>query len=378
MAYFLAGVANAEIFKGSNLFATAKTLIDSSISIGVSAEDIRAGQGAGLVGKYFHSSTFGLKLSDAMFRLEYIAANVGAEITLGGDVFVDEELTASVGGVLTLGRTCVPMKTGGAKFAYIKLASDRTGTYETKTVGVGVNTVTGVTASAVYCVKYLYTNSAARKIEVSANFIPGTLSVYLTASLFSGDASNVSSGTKVGTVTIKIERFILSGTNEIAMSMTGSSKTSFEGSALAAGGAGCEGGAIYAEIIEVIDGARWFTDAKGLIIEDSNINVTVAEAATLIGTAPTVYAFYTAGSPKLINNTLLTAQESYLAAGNKSKLVYSIIANATGLSINATTGEITGAPAEGTATIKVKGQVGSSTDIAKMDAGMVIIISANP
>ena len=67
---FLAGVANAEIFKGNDLFSTAKTLIDSSITIGVSAEDIRAGQGAKLYGKYFHTSTFDLKMTDAMFRLE--------------------------------------------------------------------------------------------------------------------------------------------------------------------------------------------------------------------------------------------------------------------------------------------------------------------
>ena len=50
MTYFLAGVGNAEILKNGNLFATAKTLTDSSITIGVSAEDIRAGRvyGAGL------------------------------------------------------------------------------------------------------------------------------------------------------------------------------------------------------------------------------------------------------------------------------------------------------------------------------------------
>ena len=45
--YFLAGVANAEIFDGeNNLFATAKALTDSSISIGVNAEEVRGGEGA--------------------------------------------------------------------------------------------------------------------------------------------------------------------------------------------------------------------------------------------------------------------------------------------------------------------------------------------
>lgn len=47
---FIAGVANAEIFNGDQLFASARTLIDSSITIGVSVEDLRAGQGNALWG----------------------------------------------------------------------------------------------------------------------------------------------------------------------------------------------------------------------------------------------------------------------------------------------------------------------------------------
>ena len=40
---FLAGVANAEIFSGDTLFASARTLIDSSITIGITAEELRGG-----------------------------------------------------------------------------------------------------------------------------------------------------------------------------------------------------------------------------------------------------------------------------------------------------------------------------------------------
>ena len=45
MAVFLAGVATAEIFDGNTLFASARTLIDSSITIGVTAEDVRGWEG---------------------------------------------------------------------------------------------------------------------------------------------------------------------------------------------------------------------------------------------------------------------------------------------------------------------------------------------
>lgn len=50
MSVFLAGVANAEIFDGDELFASARTLVDSSITIGVTAEDIRGGMGNTLLG----------------------------------------------------------------------------------------------------------------------------------------------------------------------------------------------------------------------------------------------------------------------------------------------------------------------------------------
>ena len=268
---FLAGVANAEIFKNNDLFATAKTLIDSSITIGVSAEDIRAGQGAKLYGKYFHTSTFDLKLSDAMFRLEYIAANVGSEITLGGDVFAEEAHTAGEGGKITLTREVVPMSEGADKFIYWKKPEDAY--YTTLNLGkeaIANNeiTIAGVTAGQEICVKYLYTNDMARKLNVSANFTPDTVSVYLTANLYSGDATNPSTGTKVGTVTIKVPRFLLSGSQELSMSMTGASNTAFEGSALATKGKGCDNDGIYAEIIEVIND-RTRDDIVQLMIADS-------------------------------------------------------------------------------------------------------------
>ena len=47
---FLAGVANAEIFDGDTLFASARTLIDSSITVGVTQEELRGGQGNALWG----------------------------------------------------------------------------------------------------------------------------------------------------------------------------------------------------------------------------------------------------------------------------------------------------------------------------------------
>lgn len=308
---FLAGVANAEIFKDDNLFATAKTLIDSSITIGVSAEDIRAGQGAKLYGKYFHTSTFDLKLSDAMFKLEYIAANVGSEITLGGDVFAEESHVIE-SNKITLTRTVVPMSEGADKFVYWKKPEDSY--YTTLNLGkqalanneISASQLGGLSNGQEVCVKYLYTNDLARKLSVSANFTPDTVSVYLTANLYSGDANNPSTGTRIGTVTIKVPRFLLSGSQELSMSMTGASTTAFEGSALAAKGKGCENEGIYAEIIEVIND-RTEKDIVQLMIADSEGGIVLGpgEKETL-----EVYGRFGDTSPILIPNSKLTFSSS--------------------------------------------------------------------
>ena len=300
MAYFMAGVANAEIFKGNDLFATAKTLTDSSITIGVTGEDVKAGQGAMLYGKYFHSATMGLKMTDAMFRLEYIAANVGSEIELGGDVFYEEEIEV-VDTKLTLTKPAKALNSGATKkYAYVKKATD---TYYTTYEVAADNTVTLATGSdGKYCVKYLYTNEAARKITINANFTPDTLSVYLTAPLFAGDAADPSTGTKVGSVTIKIPRFLLSGSQELTMNMTGASTTAFEGSALAANPEGCEGNAIYAEIIEVIKD-RTLDKLITLAIENSDegIKLKKGESTTLA-----VYGRFADCAPALVPNSGLS------------------------------------------------------------------------
>ena len=101
--YYLGSVGNAELFKkvGGKLthFASAKTLTDSSINLSVSAEEVRGGQGAQLLGQFFHTSNFGLTLTDSMFHLEYIAAQVGGEIIDGGYGMVDEQIEIGANGV---------------------------------------------------------------------------------------------------------------------------------------------------------------------------------------------------------------------------------------------------------------------------------------
>lgn len=64
MKTFIAGVGRALLFKGADLFADCRTLADSSITIGVTAEEIRGGEGNVLYGQYFHDASFSMKLTD--------------------------------------------------------------------------------------------------------------------------------------------------------------------------------------------------------------------------------------------------------------------------------------------------------------------------
>lgn len=266
--YFLVGVADVEIFKGNELLIEGKTLIDNSITIGVTSEDVRAGKGAKLYGKYFHSATFDLKISDAMFRMEYLIANTGSNVELGGDIFVEETFIATdMVGTCTLKHTPVSFKDDGDVCVLFKRSSDIL--YKTiKIHEFFENNVFQLGETIIgeeYCVKYLYTNKLARRILIKSDFVPDILSVYLTSNLYEGDTSDLRKCKKAGTVTIKIPRFLLSGSQEIILNMTGHSANTIEGTALAYQGENCEEEAYYAEIIEIIDDMS-FDDLIGIKI----------------------------------------------------------------------------------------------------------------
>lgn len=375
--YYLAGVGIAQLYNGDELFASGNTLLDSSITIGSSTEELRAGLGNALYGIYVHSTSFNAKLTDAMFNLEYLAANVGGELERGGNAFADHELTADENGVITLPSVAVPIRDGSTVSAYIAPEKAADKSKRTRVPVTADNTIEGLEAGAKYCVRYLYTSASARKLTIYSDFIPGVFDLYLTANLFSSDvtkARSANASSKVGTITIHIPRFMLNGQQELSMTATGIANTSLEGFALASDVTGCNNRGVYAEITELIFNDRWYSEANGLIIEDNYIEMPKADFKSF---TPTVYAWYTNGSPKLISNTILATQESELAANEKSKLVWSVKnAGTTGLDVNANTGVISGTAETGVAEFVVKGVMANGDAIPGMDASMVIEITA--
>ena len=93
---FLGSVGDAYVYNKDRLFFTATTLTDSSINTGVSAEEVRGGTGAKLLANFFHTTSFGLTMTDSMFNIDYIAAEVGEmEERFGGNDLEAEEFQAT-------------------------------------------------------------------------------------------------------------------------------------------------------------------------------------------------------------------------------------------------------------------------------------------
>lgn len=250
-----------------------------------------------LYGRYAHTSTFDLKLTDAMFSLEYLAMNTGSEVELGGDAMKDEKLTVSEGKV-TLSYKAVPMVGNTNVYAYVKKSGTDEGYQRYAVTGTGVNEVTldeSLNDSEV-CVRYMYHNDIASKITISANFIPKTLTCILEANLYNGGSCDVETSTLAGKVIIKVPRFMLNGSQELSMSASGVSNTSIEGSALASGCAGCDGDGVYAEIVQVLENKTAADMFSSIVIEDKNQTAKEGDKIEL-----NVYACPVDGAPIKLN-----------------------------------------------------------------------------
>jgi hypothetical protein len=302
MAIFLAGVANADVFALDQLISSAKTLIDSSITVGVTAEDIRAGQGAKLYGKFFHSGKLDMKLTDQMFNIDYIAQNLGSTITVGGDGISEEEITLTSGGAGTL-LVGTPVAFGSyGTIGWASLRGSATPVW-TKVTFTGQSfTVSGGASAEVWCVRYFTTDSAAKKVTVSSNILPKVVTVILTANLYNGNPSDLSSAQKIGKLTIKVPALQLDGNQELSMTMTGASQTALTGTALAIE-SGCVGDGYFAEIIQSKFSTNWYDDAIGLYVDDNEFTLSSGvPTRTLV-----VYAIYPGDvAPKLVPNSALT------------------------------------------------------------------------
>lgn len=283
---FLAGAATVDMLVGDQLIATATTLLDSSITVGSTAEEVRGGPGAKLLGKYYHTSTFDINLTDVLFKLEYFAFQTGSAIQQIADVFTSEQVTLGAGGSGTITGTPAVYQSYGTIGWAAKPGSDA---YQKITFTEKAFTVAGAKEGDIYCVKYISTDNAARQITISSSFIPSEVTLVMTANLYRAGGrgeNDVNNSSKIGIVQVLVPRFQFNGSMELSMTSTGVANSPIAGSALDNPSADCSDGGYYAIITEQLSDSSWYDNVFALAIEDSDI-----ELATTTGTATlSVYA----------------------------------------------------------------------------------------
>lgn len=330
---FLAGPADVDIFVGNNLIATATTLLDSSLTIGSSAEDVRGGIGAKLLGKYFHTSTFDVALTDVLFKLEYLAFQTGSTINQVADLLTEEQVTIGEGNKGKITGTPAEFKTYGTIGWMTEPGSD-TYTTVTFTDNSGYEfTAPGKNNGDVVCVKYLATENSARTITIASTFIPQEVSLVMRANLYraGAGATNLSGSSKAGTLQIEVPRFLFSGSQEISMTSTGVANSPLNGSALDNPADDCSATGYYAKITEYIEGANWYDNVIMLAVEDADIEITGQGTANMI-----VYAIPANGSSfiaPVADLTFTSAQTGTATVGDHTGVVTGVADGETTISV---------------------------------------------
>ena len=332
--HFLAGVGTALLFKGNDLVGVAKTLTESTFDFAITAEDIRGGQGNGLLGRYFHDSTLTATLTDAMFDLNYMALSLGVNIESGGLSVKEEELTATTGAVTV---TETPVAFDGTMIGWYKKPTDSD--WQIGTIAGTTMTITGATAGQVYCVKYFYQNENAKSITIKSQYVPATLHVVVMTDLYSGKVGTQSDATRYGRLIVDIPQFQLEGNQNLSLTATSAATINLTGMALAVlNGATCEDDPYYGTMTEEIYGAKWQDDVIALAIENAELDMNQNDTEALIVRA--VFGKGMASQRKDNSNFTFTVETSP-------------VATATGVQVAAETGVVSAGGVDGVAVIEV-------------------------
>ena len=305
MKAFLANVMDAYVYAGDQLLFTSKALTDSSISIGITAEEVRGGKGNKLIGRYFHDSSFGLTLQDALFELGYIAHNVGSQVVSGtSGMLTEEQITATGSGALTVSGTPYDFLSLGTIGWIAKPGSDEWSTFTfngSSATGVTLADGSAIIGGDTYCVKYM-SEAPCDEVVISADFVPDEVSVVLKGDLYKASKGNdVSTSSIIGHIEVDVPRFQLEGSMDISLSSSGAAQIPFSGQALVTMEESCEGGGYYAVVKEFETSANWYDNLVAFALEGSDSISIVKDTTKKLN----IYGIYSNGSAKLIKSSNL-------------------------------------------------------------------------
>ena len=271
---FTAGPARALFFSGDQLIGIGKTLSDTTFNTSITAEEVRGGPGNLLYGQYFHDSSLTVSITDAMFNLRYVAANLGVDVTKGGvTVYESGKAGEAVTTPGQIALTNTPVAFDGTLIGWYKKPADDN--WSVATINGETMVVPGAIAGESYCIKYFYQNENAESITIKAQFAPKVLHLVLINDLYSGSAADVAaSSSKYGRLITDIPNFQLDGNVNLAWAATSAATVPLNGKALAYDeSTSCEEDPVYGTMTQEVFGAKWQDDVIALAIENADMEL---------------------------------------------------------------------------------------------------------
>lgn len=283
---FLANVGHALIFKGNEFVAVANTLTENTFSFSASPNEVRGGKSNPLLGRWFSDSTLNVTLTNATFKLEYLAWTLGTTIEQGGTAIYESgsagESVVTAGSIELANK---PAAFNGTMIGWFKKAGADAWSIASisETGGKYYMNIAGSQVGEVYCVKYPYMDENARMMTIPADFNPDELHVVIINDLYNADINTDSGASVVGRLITDIPRLGLDPSQDLTLNATSSAPTQISGTAFRyTSGESCAEEAIYGTMTEQIYGAKWQDNVIALACENSNMELTTGETETAI------------------------------------------------------------------------------------------------
>ena len=282
---FLANVGTALIFRGNEFVGIGNFLTENTFSFSASPNEVRGGANNPLLGRWFSDSTLNVTITNATFKLEYLAWSLGTTIEQGGTSFYesqDGEKVVTAGQIELKNK---PAAFNGAMIGWYKKPAETGWSIGaiTESGSKYYLTVTGAQPDDVYCIKYPYMDENARMIAIPADFNPDELHVVLLNDLYNADLNTNSAASKVGRLITDIPRLSLDPSQDLTLNATSSAPTQLTGTALRyTSGESCESTAVYGTMTEQVYGAKWQDSVVALAVENADMELGASETETAI------------------------------------------------------------------------------------------------
>ena len=282
---FLANVGTALIFRGNEFVGVGNFLTENTFSFSASPNEVRGGANNPLLGRWFSDSTLNVTITNATFKLEYLAWSLGTTIEQGGTSFYesqDGEKVVTAGQIELKNK---PAAFNGAMIGWYKKPAETGWSIGaiTETGSKYYLTVTGAQPNDVYCIKYPYMDENARMIAIPADFNPDELHVVLLNDLYNADLNTNSAASKVGRLITDIPRLSLDPSQDLTLNATSSAPTQLTGTALRyTSSESCESTAVYGTMTEQVYGAKWQDSVVALAVENADMELGASETETAI------------------------------------------------------------------------------------------------